>query len=182
MKADIETLKDTFKIGYEAFQDSREEALKVMDYFHNRQYTDDQLNKLAKRGQPAETFNIVKLFCRMLLGYYSTVVNTVRVTPQQQDDIYTAAILGDLVDYTFRVNNFNSEGDKIKFDGILTGLLCSYQDVKETGETDEFGRPIYEIKTSHVPSLEIILDPMSRLEDYSDARFIGMDGLVKKLQ
>lgn len=172
MKVDIETLKDTFKIGYEAYEESREEAKKVMDYFHNRQYTADQLNTLSRRGQPAETFNIVKLFARMLIGYYSTVVNTVRVTPQQQDDIMTAAILGDLVDYTFRVNNFNAEGDKIKFDAILAGLMCSYQDVKDTNETDEFGRPIYEIKTHHVPSLEIILDPMSRLEDYSDARFI----------
>ena len=172
MRVDIDTLKDTFKIGYDAFKESREEAMKVMDYFHNRQYTESQLNVLRRRGQPAETFNIVKLFTRMLIGYYSTVVNTVRVTPQQQDDIFTASILGDLVDYTFRVNNFNAEGDKIKFDAILTGLMVSYQDVVETGEKDEFGRPKYTIKTHHVPSLEIVPDPMSRLEDYSDARFV----------
>ena len=172
MKVDIETLKDTFKIGYEAYEESREEAMLVMDYFHNRQYTDEQLNTLSRRGQPAETFNVIKLFARLLIGYYSTVVNTVRVTPQQPDDIYTASILGDLVDYTFRVNNFASEGDKIKFDGILTGLMCAYQDVIDTGKKDEFGRPKYEIKTNHVPVLEIVLDPMSRLEDYSDARFI----------
>lgn len=180
MQVDIETLKDTFKIGYEAYEESREEAKKVMDYFHNRQYTDDQLYKLGKRGQPAETFNIIKLFARMLIGYYSTVVNTVKVTPQQQDDIMTAEILGDLVDYTFRVNNFNAEGDKIKFDAILTGLMCSYQDVVPSGDKDEFGRPIYEVKTHHVPSLEIILDPMSRLEDYSDARFIHRYRWVSK--
>ena len=180
MKVDIETLKDTFKIGHEAFHASREEAKKVMDYFHNRQYTDGQLNTLSRRGQPPETFNVVKLFARMLIGYYSTVVNTVKVTPQQEDDILTAAILGDLVDYTFRTNNFNAEGDKIKFDAILTGLMCSYQDVVETGETDEFGRPKYSVKTYHVPSLEIILDPMSRLEDYSDARFIHRYKWVSK--
>lgn len=182
MKVDIETLKDTFKIGHEAFEESRQEAMKVMDYYHNRQYNSDQLNVLSRRGQPAETFNIIKLFARMLIGYYSTVVNTVKVTPQQQDDIMTAAILGDLVDYTFRVNNFNAEGDKIKFDAILTGLMCSYQDVVETGEKDEFGRPKYEVKTYHVPSLEIILDPMSRLEDYSDARFIHRYKWISKEQ
>lgn len=172
MKVDIETLKDTFKIGCDSFEESRIEALKVMDYFHNRQYTGEQLNVLSNRGQPAETFNIIKMFARMLIGYYSTVVNTVKVTPQQQDDIYTASVLSDLVDYTFRDNNFNAEGDKIKFDGLLTGLMCSYQDVEETGESDEFGRPKYRIRLSHVPSLEIVIDPMSRLEDYSDARFI----------
>ena len=110
MKIDIETLKDTFKISYDTFKDSREESLKVLDYYHNRQYTDNQLMVLENRGQPAETFNIVKMFGRMLLGYYSTVVNTVKVNPAQVDDIYTAAILNDLVDYTFRTNNFDSEG------------------------------------------------------------------------
>ena len=172
MKIDIETLKDTFKISYDTFKDSREESLKVLDYYHNRQYTDSQLMILENRGQPAETFNIVKMFGRMLLGYYSTVVNTVKVNPAQVDDIYTAAILNDLVDYTFRTNNFDSEGDKIKLDCMLTGLMCSYVDVQKSGEFDEFGRPKYTIKIHHVPSIEIAIDPMSVLDDYSDARYI----------
>lgn len=172
MKIDIETLKDTFKISYDTFKDSREESLKVLDYYHNRQYTDNQLMVLENRGQPAETFNIVKMFGRMLLGYYSTVVNTVKVNPAQVDDIYTAAILNDLVDYTFRTNNFDSEGDKIKLDCMLTGLMCSYVDVQKSGEFDEFGRPKYTIKIHHVPSIEIAIDPMSVLDDYSDARYI----------
>ena len=180
MKVDIETLKDSFKIGYEAFEESREEAKKVMDYYHNRQYTDEQLCILTNRGQPAETFNVIKLFTRMLLGYYSTVVNTVRVTPTKESSVITAAILGDFVDYTFRNNNFNAEGDKIKFDAIMSGLMCSYQDVKDSGEKDEFGRPIYKIVTHHVPSLEVVLDPMSTLEDYSDARFIHRFKWVSK--
>lgn len=180
MKVDIETLKDSFKIGYEAFEESREDAKKVMDYYHNRQYTDEQLCILSNRGQPAETFNVIKLFTRMLLGYYSTVVNTVRVTPTKESSIITASILGDFVDYTFRNNNFNAEGDKIKFDAIMSGLMCSYLDVKESGEKDEFGRPIYKIVTHHVPSLEVVLDPMSTLEDYSDARFIHRFKWVSK--
>lgn len=180
MKVDIETLKDSFKIGYEAFEESREDAKKVMDYYHNRQYTDEQLCILSNRGQPAETFNVIKLFTRMLLGYYSTVVNTVRVTPTKESSVITASILGDFVDYTFRNNNFNAEGDKIKFDAIMSGLMCSYLDVKESGEKDEFGRPIYKIVTHHVPSLEVVLDPMSTLEDYSDARFIHRFKWVSK--
>ena len=172
MKADIQTCQDTFKIGYDAFVNSRDEARKVTEYFHNRQYTDNQLATLANRGQPAETFNVIKLFTRLLLGYYSTVVNTVKVSPIQMQDTLTAAILNDVADYTFRVNNFTSEGDKVKFDGMISGLLCAYTDVKDTGQVEVFGRPIYKIELQHVPAAEIILDPLSRLEDYSDARFI----------
>lgn len=172
MKTDIETLQDLFKIGYEAYEDSRKEAINIYNLYHNRQFTDDQLNTLENRGQPKETFNIIKTFGRMLLGYYSTVVNTVKVDPIRESDIITASVLNDLTDYVFRTNNFNSEGDKLKLDMILAGFMCSYVNVVPTGETDEFGRPKYKIELKHVPALEIILDPMSRLDDYSDSRFI----------
>lgn len=172
MKVNIETLQDTFKFGYEAFEDSRKEADVVMNLYHNRHYTQEQIALLDKRGQPKETFNIVKMFGRMLLGYYSTIVNTIKVMPVQQNDVATAGILNDLVDYVFRTNNFVAEGEKIKLDLILNGLMCSFVDVEELKETDEFGRPKYKINISHVPINEIVLDPMSRLDDYSDARFI----------
>lgn len=172
MKTDIETLRDTFKISYETFQESREEAQKVIDYYHNKQFTTKQLAILKERGQPAETFNIVKTFGRMLIGYYSTVVNTIKVTPININDIETAGLLNDLANYVIRTNNFNMEGDKIKLDAILTGMCCAYIDVTETGEHDEFGRPKYKIQINHVPIMEVLIDPMSKLDDYSDARYI----------
>lgn len=172
MKTDIETLKNSFQVGYEVFEQSRTEAAEVWNMFHNRQYTANQINILENRGQPKETFNVIKLFARMLLGYYSTVVNTVNISPVQTNDIDTAAILSDLTEYTFRDNNFDTEGDKIKLDGLITGLMCSNVDVVDTELKDEFGRPIRKVKVSYVPASEVVLDPMSRLEDYSDARFI----------
>jgi len=172
MKPTIENLKDTFKYSYDAFEDSRNEALKVIDFYHNRHYTKDQLAVLANRGQPAETFNVIKLFARMLLGYYSTIVNNVKINPAKENSIITASVLQDTTDYVFRTNNFSSEGDKIKLDCILTGLMCSYTDVEQLDETDDFGRPKYKINIHHVPSLELAIDPMSRLDDYSDAKFI----------
>jgi hypothetical protein len=172
MKADIETLQDTFKIGYEAFEQSRIEAAETWNLYHNRQYTDDQVQILKNRGQPVETFNVIKLFARMLMGYYSGVVNTVVASPVQTQDIPTAHLLNNLISYTLRHNNFSAEGDKIKLSGIISGIMVSHQTVVETDKKDEFGRTIREIKTAHVPDAEVVLDPMSRLEDYSDSRYI----------
>lgn len=168
----IENLQDTFKIGYEAFEDSRKECEEVYNMYHNRQYSSHQLNILDNRGQPKETFNVIKLFARMLLGYFATVVNDVKVMPAQYDDIYSAAVLSDLVDYTFRTNQFTSEADKLKLDIMLAGLMCVYEQVIPTGEKDEFGRPLYEIELTHVPVQQLVLDPMSSKEDYSDAKYI----------
>jgi len=172
MKTDIETLKDTFALGYETYEPSIKEAKKVLDYYHNRQYTNQQLNTLANRGQPAETFNVVKMFGRMLQGYYATVLNTVKVKPHNYRDIPTAGILNDLVSATLRLNNFDATGDNVKLDGMLAGLMCVFIDVRDTDEVDPFGRTLKEIKLEGVSPLELVLDPMSAEDDYSDARFI----------
>lgn len=185
MKVDIQTLQDTFKFSYSAFENSRLEADRVMNYYHNRQYEDYQLAILDRRGSPKETFNVIKTFSRLLLGYYSTVVNAIRVSAVQQDDTATAAILNDIVNYVFRKSNFIAEAEKIKLDLLLSGMMCCFLDVRETLKTDDFGRPIYDINISHVPVSEVVIDPMSRLEDYSDARFIhrfkwcSKDNMVK---
>jgi len=169
---DTKYLKDTFKIGYEAFEDSREEAKDVWNLYHNRHYTATQLNTLNTRGQPAETFNIIKLFTRMLLGYYSTIINTVQADPVSMEDVPTANILNDVIAYTMRDSNSKDESEKVKLSGIVAGLMCIYVNVSPTGETDEYNRPHYKITLEHVPESEIVLDPMSRRDDYLDARYI----------
>jgi len=168
----IEYLKDTFKIGYEAYETSREEAKTTWNMYHNRNYTPEQLAVLQNRGQPAETFNVIKMFARMLLGYYSTVVNNVQALPVGPEDVATTNVLNDVISFSFRDTNFAGEGEKIKLDGIVAGLMCVYVDAVPTGETDEYGRPNYKIKLEHVPESEIVLDPDSTQDDYRDARFI----------
>lgn len=172
MKATIKDLKDSFDIGYDAFEASRKEANEVWDLFHNRQYTDDQLAILKNRGQPAESFNVIKLFARLLVGYYSTVVNTVVVRPANPRNTNTAAVLNDVVNYVFEDNRFDIEGDQIKLGGLVSGLICSYTNVEDTGKRDQFGRPIYRTVVHHVPDNELVLDPSSSMDDYSDARWL----------
>lgn len=172
MKADAEDLKDSLKRGYEAFYDSRKESERVADMYHNRQYTDQQIAVLENRGQPKETFNVIKLFARMLVGYYSTIVNTVKVEPTQMSDVDIAALIHDIVNYEFKRNRFDLLGDQIKLNGLLSGLLCSYVNVRDIGKRDKFNRPVYVIDMDTVPDYELVLDPASTRDDYSDARYL----------
>jgi len=172
MKANIEDIRDTFKIGYEQYNNSRKEANEVWDLYHNRHYTSDQLATLENRGQPAETFNVIKMFARMLVGYYSTVVNTVVVRPRHPRDITSATVLNDTINYIFEQNRMDIEGDQIKLGGLVSGLLCAYEEVVDSGKVDQFNRPLYECKVHHVPDYELVLDPRSELDDYSDAKFL----------
>lgn len=172
MEITIQNLKDTFQIGYDAFADSRNEAMEIQNAYHNRQYTEAQISALRERGQPVETFNVIKLFARTLVGYYETVVNIVQVSPTQTRDIPLASLLNDIVGQVFEQNNFKSEGNDIKLDGMLSGLMVSYVDVVDTNQYDQFGRNIRKVTIHYVPSHEIVLDPGSRLADYSDGAYI----------
>lgn len=172
MKIDIESLKDSFHLGYEAFESSRLEEEIILDAYHNRQWTRDQLAVLSNRGQPAETFNVIKLFARMLIGYYSTVVNTAKALPVQFEDITMATMATDLIKAVHDQNYFYSEGDKIKLSAILSGLMVVHIAPVFTGQRDKFGRPIYKLVEEAVPSNQVVIDPMSTAEDYSDGRFL----------
>jgi hypothetical protein len=172
MQANIEDLRESFKIGYDAFEDSRKEANEVWDLYHNKHYTADQLAILERRGQPAETFNIIKLFARLLVGYYSTVVNTVVAVPLNPRDITNASVLNDVVSFVFEDNRFDIEGDQIKLGGLVSGLLCSYTNVVDSGKKDQFGRIIYRTKVNHIADNELVLDPGSTLDNYEDARWL----------
>lgn len=167
----IEYLRDAFKIGYEAFEGSHKEAKEVWDLYHNRHYTFDQLAILENRGQPKETFNIVKMFSRILVGYYSTTTTTIRTLPVTSKDTVSANLLQDAISAVLRENNFTGESHKLKLEALITGLMCAYVDIEDSGQADEYGRPVYKATVEHVPSLEVIPDPASRRADCSDSRW-----------
>jgi hypothetical protein len=167
-----EKLKDMFQYGYAEFEPSKMEAAEVWNMFHNRQWTIDQLAVLETRGQPKETFNVIKLFARMILGYYSTVVNTVVAKPVQQNDITMASMATDLTKAIFSQNFMDTVGSKLKLSAIVAGIMCAHIQPIYTGQRDQFGRPIYRISISYIPDCELVLDPMSTADDYSDARWL----------
>ncbi len=172
MKVNIETLKDTFKIGYETYETSYDNAQEVVDLLHNRHYTSDQINTLDNRGQPKETFNVIRMFTRMTIGYFSTVINTIKTKPVQYSDIPKSAMATDVIQSILRDNSWMRIKEHIEEDVLVPGLSCIYYNVEETGKTDDNGKLLYRITLEQVPYKQIIKDPMSTLEDYSDARFI----------
>lgn len=172
MKANIEDLRDSFKVGYEAYEAARKEANELWDMYHNRQYTADQLAVLSGRGQPAETFNVIKLFARMLIGYYSTIVNTVTATPVNPRDTINAVLMNDTINNAFEDNRFDILGDQIKLGGLISGILACELTVEDTGIRDAFGRPINRVNYEYVPDSELIFDPSSEKDDYSDATWL----------
>lgn len=178
MKPDIENLKSTFELGLQAYEPSKKEAERMWKYFHNEYYTPEQCELLRKAGLPQETFNIVKLFTRQLTGLYSTMYNTVKLSPRHPESVQQTALLNDVIRFIDNQNHTEALNERLRLECVITGLMVHetrvVPEVDENGniKTDPVGRVINKIEKSVIPSDEIILDPMSREIDYSDARFI----------
>ena len=169
---EVEKLQDWLKISLDAYESSRLEALEIQDLYHNRHYTAGQLSTLRRRGQPSETFNIVKMYTRMLTGYLSTVINTVIVKGSDINDTTKAAVAQDTVDYTLKDNNFKRIKTRLEKDIILSGKMCFRVRGVTTGKLDEFGTPEAKVEVKKISWDEIALDPMHKEDDYSDGRWI----------
>ena len=164
--------RDMYKISEEAYRPSVLEGKETINLFHNRQYTQAQLDVLMSNGQPAETFNVIKMMSNAMIGYMDTVVNKINIEPRYMSSPTVALLLNDIVEFTLDDNDFEILNKRIKLDGLLTGLMVIYEEVVETEQKDKYGREINEIKLSHIPSWQVRIDPMSSLDDYSDADFI----------
>jgi len=172
MKPTIDHLKDSFKISADVFRDSRNEGMEVLDFYHNRQFTKEEISIIQDRGQPVETFNIVKMLTHATLGYLSTVSNEVQVKPRHFNDALSAHLVGDTVEHVLETNDFDEVSLELKQDMLLFGLSCCYENVVPTGEMDQYGRKLYRIELTRIPPWQVHIDPLSRLADYSDARYI----------
>lgn len=171
MKPTIENLQDSFAISRDIYKDSDIEAQEIVDMYHNRQYTQEEIDTITKRGQPVETFNVIKTFANAISGYFDSVVNTVKITPRYMSNPTAALLLDDVVQYTLDENEFDVEAAKMTLDGLLTGKMCCEYTIVDTGKKDGFKRSIKELKIEHVPSWQVRIDPMSFREDRSDSRF-----------
>ncbi len=172
MKPIYDDLRSSYDLARNAYANSRKEAREVINLYNDRQYTQEQINVLNERGQPVESFNVVKLMTHALLGFFGTVANDIQIQPLHQSITYNSGLLNDVVMYVQDRNKFDKISLKLKMDMMWVGYSVLYERVTESGQTDEFGRKIYNIGLEYVPALQVVLDPMSKAEDYSDARFI----------
>ena len=168
----LQACHDYYKISVTQYEQTHIEGKEIIDMYHNRQYTQAQLIALAENGQPAETFNIIKMMTNVIIGYLDTIVTSMTVEPRYPSESVTANLVNDVVQATIADNDWTTIEKFCKIDGLLTGLMCVYEEVIPTGTKDPFGREQYRIVLEHTPSWQVRLDPQSNREDYQDARFI----------
>ncbi len=174
-KLDTELLKlckDTYEIANTELESSIKEGHIMLDLYHNKQWTDNQVATLTSRGQPVETYNVIKMLAHAMVGYFDTVANQIVVEPRHMNSATSALVVNDAVQYIQDANDYETMRRGLQLDSLLTGLCTVYEMATDTGATDNYGRIIYDIELERIPSWQVRIDPMSRKDDYTDARYI----------
>ena len=93
----LQKCRDYYKISAEMYDETVKEGQEIIDMYHNRQYTQAQLLKLRELGQPAETFNIIRMFTNVIIGYLETVVTDITAVPRYPGTSVLANITNDVI-------------------------------------------------------------------------------------
>ena len=178
---DINYLQDLARRDTGYYQRSYNELAEAREFYLGNHYTAAQHAEAAESGLLLQKHNMYREVTTRLVGYMSTIVNTVRITGQNPEDSTAASVLHDTVNFVFRQNHFDEKiGPEVLTEAILSGVYALYAAPVDTGSKDQFGRPLYEIEMEYVPVHELILDPDSRKTDYSDATRITRRQLLTK--
>lgn len=171
MNTDLHTIRESFKLGYDAYLKSYREYDEVRSMYEGEMYNRQQLATLLDRGQPAEYFNVIQMFSRSLQGYFSSIVNTMQARALEEGDVMTANSINLALEYILRLNLWDVTKDTLQEKAFLAGLMATYYEIKPVGK-DQYGRVKNEVVFESIEPYELVLDPKSHKADYSDARFL----------
>ncbi|UQS94823.1 portal protein [Pseudanabaena phage Pam1] len=157
-------LKAYFEEARDANEEYRKEAFIDRDYFDGHQWTEEELQKLEARKQPATYFNEVKLSIRGLVGVFEQGDSDPRAWPRNPQDEDSADIATKALRYVKDYSEWSDERSRAALNYFVEGTCAAIVGV------DENGRPEIE----PIRFEEFFHDPRSRELDFSDARFKGV--------
>lgn len=160
--AELETLKGYWSEASVDYAEPRAQSLVDRDYYDGKQWSVDELKKLAKRKQAPTVFNVVQRKVDSIIGVELRTRSEPRAFPRTPQDQKAAEIATDVLRFVKEKERWSG----IKTNSFLDSNIEGYAAVQIDG--DEKGVPITMIHAS-----EFFFDPRSRRSDFADARYLG---------
>lgn len=164
---DIVDLMADFESFLNNMQDAIEYSMQDADFDDHRQWTEEQVEVLERRGQLPIVINRIKPKLDLLAGLQRQSRGKPKAlprTPQHEEEADTAS---QAIRYVAENNDF----DQTSSDGFRD--LCRWGYEAGIVEPEETAKGI-EIKVRKIDPDRLYFDPHSRALDFSDARFIGI--------
>jgi hypothetical protein len=147
---------------------AREKAERDRDYVDNKQLTDEEVQKLQKRGQPPIVLNVIRDRAGFLAGMEKKQRRDPKAYPRNNpDDIHAAEAFTDGMRYVNERADYPSRRSQawknITIEGFGGVEIAAVS--KADGDT--------EFTISRIPWDRLFYDPHSSEPDFSDARYVG---------
>ncbi len=155
----------------EKTKDAREESERNRDYYDGKQWTDEEVKKLTKRGQAAIVINRIKPKIDFLLGLERNTRTDPKAFPRNYPaDEGAAEAATDALRYIADQNHFNVKVKSRVFENMcVEGYGAGKVEVKPSSKNTN--DKIITIK--RIPWDRFFYDPCSVEIDYSDALYLG---------
>lgn len=132
-------------------------------YYHDRQWTDEEVERLKKRGQQATVRNRIKRKIDFLVGVEQRLRRDPKAyprTPRSEHDADTATAA---LRFACDMNRWEKISSDVMHDGLVNGMGVVFVGIERQDP-----------KLRYVPADRFFYDPRSTLADFSDARYLGL--------
>jgi len=157
-------LKSKFSRAQDLCEPARLRAQTWQDYYDGYQWDQNELDTLAKRKQPALTFNHIKPAVNATIGIVDRGKTDPKAYGRTPEDSDAADVVTDCLRYIADVNRWQSIKSLALKDFLISGLCIGIVEI----DADK------EIKIVQGKPEAFFYDPYSRMNDFSDARYLGL--------
>lgn len=164
---------EEFEAAEAASHSNREKAARDIDYYDGRQWTEEELRQLRRRGQPAITFPLIKQKIDFLQGLERAQRTRPRALPRTPAHEEEAAAASDALAFVAEDNRYDQIRSRVWKD-ILTAGWGGVEAIAEDCGATHPGAPRMRIRLARCPWDRMFWDPHSSEEDFSDAAYLGL--------
>lgn len=156
---------------FRAYETNKERELREAQvarrYYHGKQWTDDEIARLNRRGQPVVTDNRIARKVDFLVGVEQRMRRDPKAYPRTPADEQSADTATAGLRFVCDTNRWEQKASDGAHDGMVSGIGVVWVGI-------EGGRdgPNPKMKSCQVD--RFFYDPRSVLPDFSDARYMGM--------
>ena len=132
-------------------------------YYHDRQWTDEEIKKLEGRGQQATVRNRIKRKIDFLVGVEQRLRRDPKAYPRTPKHEHDADVATSGLRFACDLNHWEKISSDAMHDGLVTGIgviFCGIEDQDPKLKSVQVDRYFY--------------DPRSVMPDFSDARYMGL--------
>lgn len=158
---------------FRAYEENKREEIKeqrIADkYYHTKQWTEDELRVLRRRGQPDTTWNRVKRKIDFLAGVEQRMRRDPRAYGRNPQDTQTADTITAALRFVCDNVRWPSKASQATIEGLRRGVGVVFVGVKRTRKGQ------LEIDIKPVDADRFFYDPRAVRHDFSDARYMGIE-------